>query len=100
MVEKLKCEYSGCPWVSPEGDLATVVKLMEMHFTANHKPDQTSKGNSSKVEKAKRPEISAEMSDEDWAAVRSSGKIITGTSQLQVPTFQKACFCPKLSKLP
>ena len=64
---KLKCEFSTCSWVSHEGELDTVVKLMEMHFAANHKQEKAAKVTSAKAEKAKRPEIAAEMSDEDWA---------------------------------
>ena len=62
------CEYPGCegPRKSPEGDLDTVVKLLEMHFVSKHKPSQSSKSSAAKVEKAKRPEIAAELSDEDW----------------------------------
>ena len=64
------CEYPGCegPWKSPEGELDTVVKLLEMHFVSKHKPSQSSipKSSAAKVEKAKRPEIAAELSDEDW----------------------------------
>ena len=61
------CEYPGCPgpWKSPEGDLGTVVKLLEMHFASKHQSSKNSASNS-KPEKAKRPEIAAELSDEDW----------------------------------
>ena len=65
--QKLECEFSDCSWVSPEGELETVVKLMEMHFAAKHKPAKTTKVSSRKAGKTKRPEISADMSDEDWA---------------------------------
>ena len=64
---KLKCEFSECTWTSHEGELDTVVKLMEMHFAAKHQPAKAAKVTSGKAEKAKRPEIAAEMSDEDWA---------------------------------
>ena len=64
---KLKCEFSECTWVSHEGELDTVVKQMEMHFAAKHQPAKTAKVTTGKAEKAKRPEIAAEMSDEDWA---------------------------------
>ena len=46
MAQELRCELSAFPWVSPRGDLATVIKLMEMHFAAKHQLDKTSKVNS------------------------------------------------------
>ena len=62
------CEYPGCagPWKSPEGELETVVKLLEMHFTSKHQSTSQSRSSAAKPEKAKRPEIAAELSDEDW----------------------------------
>ena len=65
----VSCEYPDCPgpWKSPEGELDTVVKLLEMHFKSKHiSSSQSSKQSSAKAEKAKRPEIAAEMTDEDW----------------------------------
>ena len=59
---ELSCEEEGCPWKSPEGDLGDVVKLYELHIKLKHSSSQ----NASKPEKAKRPELAAEMSDEDW----------------------------------
>ena len=63
----VSCEYPGCPgpWKSPEGELDTIVKLLEMHFKSKHSSTKP-KSTSAKAEKAKRPEIAAEMSDEDW----------------------------------
>ena len=46
MAQELRCEFSACPWVSPRGELATVVKLMEIHFAAKHELDKTAKVNS------------------------------------------------------
>ena len=62
MAETLDCEFDTCSWTSPKGDLATVVKLYEMHLKVKHSSVQ----NVSKPEKAKRPDLAAEMSDEDW----------------------------------
>ena len=67
----VSCEYTECSWKSQEGDLNTVVKLLEMHFSAKHRSpvtssSQTSKSSAAKPEKAKRPELAAEVSDEDW----------------------------------
>ena len=45
------------------------MRLLEIHITANHAPNQTVRTShaATKPEKAKRPEMAAEMSDEDWA---------------------------------
>ena len=60
------CEFPGCPYKTPEGELSTVVELLKMHFTARHKSlDREPTKAAVKVEKAKRPELSLEMSDED-----------------------------------
>ena len=99
MAEKLNCEFPDCSWVSPAGDLVTVVKLMEMHFTANHK--QQNQANKVKVEKAKRPELSSEMSDEDWAYFLSrwaSYKKATGLEGEDIALQLLECCCEELRK--
>ena len=65
----LDCEWSDCEWVSKEASVETCLKLLEIHVRANHPPQTQSQPNqpSVKPEKAKRPEIASEMSDEDWA---------------------------------
>ena len=98
---KLNCEFSDCPWISPEGDLAIVVKLMEMHFSANHKPGQVAKVTAVKAEKAKRPEIAAEMSDEDWAYFLSrwtAYKKATGLEGDDIIMQLMECCCEQLRK--
>ena len=44
-----------------------MVKLLEMHIAAKHQHVKATKVTAVKAERAKRPEIAAEMSDEDWA---------------------------------
>ena len=69
--ETLNCEWKECLWVSKEASMETCLRLLEIHVRANHpiteslqpKPNHSSV----KPEKAKRPEISSEMSEEDWA---------------------------------
>ena len=98
---ELKCEFSTCSWVSPKGELDTVVKLMEMHFTANHKQDKAVKVTSAKAEKAKRPEIAAEMSDEDWAYFLSrwsSYKKATSLEGDDINLQLMECCCEQLRK--
>ena len=64
MTTELNCEVNNCAWKSPLGSLDTVVKLLDIHVNSTHLFGQ--KSTSSKPEKAKRPEIGAEISDEDW----------------------------------
>ena len=69
--EILKCEWKECEWISKEATIDTCLRLLEIHVRANHpitdpvKPKSNT--TSAKPEKAKRPEIASEMSDEDWA---------------------------------
>ena len=64
----VNCEFPGCPFKTPEGELSTVVELLKMHFAARHKPVEKEPSKAAiKLEKAKRPELTLEMSDEDWA---------------------------------
>ena len=98
---KLNCEYAACSWVSPEGELYTVVKLMEMHFAANHKVEKVAKSPSVKAEKAKRPEIAAEMTDEDWAYFLnrwSAYKKATSLQGEEINLQLMECCCEQLRK--
>ena len=67
MTESIQCEFAGCPRESPKEALSEVVKLYELHTKAKHPSSQVA----SKTEKAKRPELAAEMSDEDWLYFKS-----------------------------
>ena len=45
------------------------MKLLEMHFSSKHSPKlspKSSKSAAAKPEKARRPELAAELSEEDW----------------------------------
>ena len=98
---KLQCEFVECTWSSPEGELDTIVKLMEMHFAAKHKPGQSAKVTSVRAEKAKRPEIAVEMSDEDWAYFLSrwdAYKKATGLIGDDVILQLMECCCEQLRK--
>ena len=59
----LECEYTGCTWKSTDAPVSDAIKLYEMHVKARHAEG----ANKGKVEKAKRPEVAADMSEEDWA---------------------------------
>ena len=64
----LSCEYEGCDWVSVKAKVETCIQQLQIHTTARHtQPSKPSQGGLAKPEKAKRPELAAEMSDEDWA---------------------------------
>ena len=62
MSETLQCEYDDCQWKSATGCLSDIIKLYEIHMKVKHSTVQ----NASKPEKAKRPELLADTSDEDW----------------------------------
>ena len=98
---KLPCEVEGCPWTSPEGELDSIVELMKMHFTAKHSPSKATKTSAAKAEKAKRPEIAAEVSDEDWAYFLSrweSYKKATSIEGDDVTLQLMECCCEQLRK--
>ena len=61
------CEYSECDWKCEAESLETYLGLYKIHVEAKHKTAQVS----TKVEKAKRPELASEVSDEDWAYFKS-----------------------------
>ena len=60
MTSKLNCKFENCDWKSPDGSLDSVIKLLEIHVNSRDSSV------SAKPERAKRPEIGAELSDEDW----------------------------------
>ena len=66
------CEYPGCngPWRSPDGDLTTVVKLLELHFLSKHNlPAQPPCVHAALPEDAKRPVINVNLTEEDWSYI-------------------------------
>ena len=58
-------------WVSKEAEVEICLRLLEIHVRAKHPITTQTRPKSNqatvKPEKAKRPEIASEMSDEDWA---------------------------------
>ena len=60
------CEYLDCPGPlkSPEGELNTVVKLLEMHFNSVHTSIHSAQGCSTRPQ-ARRPVAVVSMSDYD-----------------------------------
>ena len=54
----VNCEFVGCSFKTPEGELSTVVELLKLHCSAKHREvDRDSTKAVTKIEKAKRPEI-------------------------------------------
>ena len=97
MTEQLECEYDTCIWKSAKGELKDVVKLYEIHLKVKHSSVQ----NASKPEKAKRPELAAEMSDEDWVYFTSRWadyKKATGISGDDVITQLMECCCESIRR--
>ena len=57
------CEYDGCDKEFETETLEHYITLLKLHVDTRHKQHTTS----FKAEKAKRPEITADVSDEDWS---------------------------------
>ena len=71
----ISCEYGGCDWVSVKAKAETCVQQLQIHTTARHaQPSKSAQGGLAKPEKAKRPELAGEMSDEDWVYFKSRWK--------------------------
>ena len=93
-----KCEYQGCSWQEESDDLAVFLGLLKIHVEAVHQhPSQVS----AKPEKAKRPELAAEVSDEDWEYFLSRWsdyKNATNLSSGDVVTQLMECCCEQLRR--
>ena len=59
-----KCEYEGCSWSEEASDLGIYLGLLKIHVEAVHVHPPSS--GTAKPAKAKRPELAADVSDEDW----------------------------------
>ena len=63
------CEYPGCDWAFESNDPKTFLEMLRIHCHANHPQPAGAGGEdrpSTRAEKAKRPELASEVSDEDW----------------------------------
>ena len=59
-----ECEFGGdCEWTLDTNNLETYATLYKIHVSAAHAQPRSS----NKAEKAKRPELSSDVSDEDWS---------------------------------
>ena len=71
---EIPCEFDQCKWKSVLCDPATAAKFLEAHIKAKHsvveqKPILPGAASKSRTERAKRPEIRSEETDEDWAYI-------------------------------
>ena len=97
MNETLQCEFDDCPWKSSKGALSDVIKLYELHIKAKHSSSQ----GASKPEKAKRPELATEMSDEDWVYFKfrwNEYKKATGITDDDIITQLMECCCDSIRR--
>ena len=60
-----KCEYPDCEWTFEDSDIKSYLELLARHCDANHPRDAPVE--KTKPEKAKRPELASDISDEDWS---------------------------------
>ena len=63
------CEYDDCNEEFKTETLEHYITLLKLHVDARHKQHTTS----AKAEKAKRPELTADVSDKDWSYFSSRG---------------------------
>ena len=101
--ETLECEYSDCKWVSKKAPIEVCLSLLQIHIQAKHSMAVPSKSGPSviKPEKAKRPEIASEMSDEDWAYFLSRWqdyKKSTGLQGEEIVLQLMECCCESLRR--
>ena len=57
-----KCEFADCDWEQDTANLETFATLYKIHVSAVHAQPTSN----AKAEKAKRPPLSSDVSDEDW----------------------------------
>ena len=92
------CEFSQCDWKCDAESLETYLGLYKIHVEAKHKTAQ----GSTKVEKAKRPELASEVSDEDWAYFQSRWveykKATNLTSSEDILVQLMECCCEQLRR--
>lgn len=60
------CEFAGCDWKVDTETVSDYVQLLKIHVQARHPQN-----NAGKAEKAKRPELNTDVSDEDWSYFKS-----------------------------
>ena len=72
VLRKWEYQAQGCAWSVTTENLETYVELLKLHMQANHA--QVAANSSSKTEKAKRPELGSDISEEDWSYFKSRWK--------------------------
>ena len=61
------CEFENCTWKLETDNLEHYISLLKIHVDARHKKQTIS----AKAEKAKRPELTSDVSEEDWTYFKS-----------------------------
>ena len=61
-VKKYECEFQGCEWKVEAETVADCLGFYKLHVSARHEAGNTA----SKAEKAKRPPLAPDISEEDW----------------------------------
>ena len=90
------CEYEGCGWTTDTNNEDTYATLYKLHVGARHQNNAASK-----AEKAKRPELSSDISDEDWSYFISRWtqyKKATGISGDDIVTQLMECCSERLRR--
>ena len=64
------CEFADCNWKLETDNLEHYISLLKIHVDARHKQQTVS----AKAEKAKRPELTSDVSEEDWTYFESRWK--------------------------
>ena len=96
----IKCEEPGCTYATSDVGDATGAVLLASHLARAH-PVAPFSNNNSKAEKAKRPEIASEMTDEDWAYFEARWKDYkkaTGIVGGDIITQLLECCCEQLRR--
>ena len=71
-VKKIECEFERCDWKVEADTAADCLGFYKIHVAAKH-PAASSTA-TSKAEKAKRPELAPDISEEDWSYFEASWK--------------------------
>ena len=96
--KKWKCEYEHCDWSCETDNIDIYFGLLKIHVEAVHGQGQAK----ARPEKAKRPELASEVSDEDWAYFVSRWKeykkATTLTSRDEIITQLMECCSEQLRR--
>ena len=98
-----KCEHQDCQWSYEDRDINVYLQMLGRHCDAVH-PKPVGEGAERplmKAERAKRPELAAEVSDEDWNYFLDRWeryKVSTKIAGEEVITQLLECCCDQLRR--